>query len=231
MRMLIEKAAALEEHGSADTVWAYALEVFRGAGLTYVIYIMTNAERTNLELRTNIPQLYTATDPGQDPFLDYCCHSYEPTRTGIAYLPDYGYLPDSAQVFIRGAEKVGFRSGFGFPMHLECSPRFGGFNLGSGLDRDAFEESMAARMSDLQAFCFLVHRRLGELENDPGQLMGGLSPREREILTLICNGASRKETAKILNLSPHTVAEYSKSAYRKLGVRNRAEAARHVFGQ
>ncbi|MDU8943615.1 helix-turn-helix transcriptional regulator [Ovoidimarina sediminis] len=229
--MLIEKAAALESQNSADAVWAFALGAFRAAGLPHVIYIMTNAERTNLELRTNIPQLYTATDPGQDPFLDYCCHSYEPTRTGIAYLPDYGYLPDSAQRFIRGAEKVGFRSGFGLPMHLEGSPRFGGFNIGCGLSRDAFEDRFAPLMSDVQAFCFLVHRRLGELAKDPGHLMGGLSPREREILTLICNGASRKETAKELNLSPHTVAEYSKSAYRKLGVKNRAEAARHVFGQ
>ena len=229
--MLIEKATALEDQTSADAVWAYAMDVFRAAELPYVIYIMTDAERTRLTLRTNIPQLYAATDPAQDPFLDYCCHSYEPTRTGIAYLPDYAYLPDSAQVFIRGAETVGFRSGFGFPMHLESSPRFGGFNLGCGLDREAFEAQFAARMSDLQAFCFLVHRRLGELEKDPGRLAGTLSPREREILTLICNGASRKEAAKVLNLSPHTVAEYSKSAYRKLSVKNRAEAARHIFGQ
>ena len=190
---------------------------------------MTNAERTNLTLRTNIPQLYAATDPAQDPFLDYCCHSYEPTRTGVSYLPDYGYLPESAQGFIRGAENVGFRSGFGFPMHLEGSPRFGGFNLGCGLARDEFEADFAARMSEVQAFCLLVHRRLDHLDKNPGQLAGRLSPREREILTMICNGASRKETANTLDLSPHTVADYTKSAYRKLGVKNRAEAGRLIF--
>lgn len=228
--MLIEKAAELESHSSADAVWSFAMDMFREAQLPYVIYIMTDPERTSLELRTNIPQLYAATDPAQDPFLDYCCHSYEPTRTGVAYLPDYGYLPDSAQGFIRGAEKVGFRSGFGFPMRIDGSARFGGFNLGCGLERDAFETGFAEHMFNLQTFCFLVHRRLDELSVKDAHLAGCLSPREREILTLICNGASRKEAAKTLDLSPHTVADYSKSAYRKLGVKNRAEAARHIFG-
>ena len=52
-----------------------------------------------------------------------------------------------------------------------------------------------------------------------------LSPREREIIYLIARGLSRKECARLCQISPHTVAEYTKNAYRKLGVRNRFEAA------
>lgn len=57
---------------------------------------------------------------------------------------------------------------------------------------------------------------------------GGLSPREREILQLISTGATNPEIAKALHLSPHTVKEHSSSLYRKLSVRNRAEAVREA---
>jgi DNA-binding NarL/FixJ family response regulator len=52
-----------------------------------------------------------------------------------------------------------------------------------------------------------------------------LSPREREVLELIGEGATNREIAKRLYLSPHTVKDHTTALYRKLGVRNRAEAA------
>ena len=51
-----------------------------------------------------------------------------------------------------------------------------------------------------------------------------LSEREREVLDLIASGATNREIAERLFLSPHTVKEHTSSLYRKLGVRNRAEA-------
>ena len=53
-----------------------------------------------------------------------------------------------------------------------------------------------------------------------------LTPRELEVLREIARGASNPETALALHLSPHTVKEYCSSLYRKLEVRNRAEAVR-----
>jgi DNA-binding NarL/FixJ family response regulator len=55
-----------------------------------------------------------------------------------------------------------------------------------------------------------------------------LSEREREVLTLIASGATNREIAERLYLSPHTVKEHASSLYRKLGVKNRAEAARRA---
>jgi DNA-binding NarL/FixJ family response regulator len=55
-----------------------------------------------------------------------------------------------------------------------------------------------------------------------------LSAREREVLTLIASGATNREIAERLYLSPHTVKEHASSLYRKLGVKNRAEAARRA---
>ncbi len=51
-----------------------------------------------------------------------------------------------------------------------------------------------------------------------------LSPRERELLEYLARGISRKEAARIMNLSPHTVAEYVQAIYRKLQVSSRGEA-------
>jgi two-component system response regulator DesR len=51
-----------------------------------------------------------------------------------------------------------------------------------------------------------------------------LSERERSILELIASGATNREIARRLHLSPHTVKEQSSALYRKLEVRNRAEA-------
>jgi DNA-binding NarL/FixJ family response regulator len=51
-----------------------------------------------------------------------------------------------------------------------------------------------------------------------------LSEREREVLGLISAGSTNREIAQQLYLSPHTVKEHTSALYRKLGVRNRAEA-------
>jgi two-component system response regulator DesR len=61
-------------------------------------------------------------------------------------------------------------------------------------------------------------------EPEEASLHAGLSDRERQVLTLISTGATNNEIAEQLFLSPHTVKEHASALYRKLGVRNRAEA-------
>jgi DNA-binding NarL/FixJ family response regulator len=55
-----------------------------------------------------------------------------------------------------------------------------------------------------------------------------LSEREREVLSLIASGATNREIAERLFLSPHTVKEHTSSLYKKLKVRNRAEAVQRA---
>jgi DNA-binding CsgD family transcriptional regulator len=54
---------------------------------------------------------------------------------------------------------------------------------------------------------------------------GVLSPREREVLTLIAKGMRLPEVSDMLGITRNTAAGYIKSVYRKLGVSTRAEAA------
>jgi len=55
-----------------------------------------------------------------------------------------------------------------------------------------------------------------------------LTAREREVLDLIARGATNREIAQALFLSPHTVKEHTSVLYRKLGARNRAEAVQRA---
>lgn len=52
-----------------------------------------------------------------------------------------------------------------------------------------------------------------------------LTPREREILTMIAHGAANTEIADALAISPHTVKTHIYNIYRKIGVPNRLQAA------
>jgi two-component system response regulator DesR len=51
-----------------------------------------------------------------------------------------------------------------------------------------------------------------------------LTPREREVLTEMCTGATNREIAQRLCLSRHTVKEHTQTLFRKLGARNRTQA-------
>lgn len=52
-----------------------------------------------------------------------------------------------------------------------------------------------------------------------------LTEREREVLGLLARGFTRTDIATALGIAANTVATYTKSIYRKLGVSGRAEAA------
>lgn len=55
-------------------------------------------------------------------------------------------------------------------------------------------------------------------------LAGPLSPREREVLTLIAAGLDFQQIADELTISPATVRTHVQNAHRKLGARNRPHA-------
>ena len=77
----------------------------------------------------------------------------------------------------------------------------------------------AARMVGLGMTVFAPDRE------QPGTL---LSERERQVLHLIAIGATNREIAERLFLSPHTVKDHTRTLYRKVKARNRAEAIRRA---
>lgn len=63
---------------------------------------------------------------------------------------------------------------------------------------------------------------------DPSGPRPALSNQERAVLVHLAAGATNREIAERLHLSPHTVKEYASTLYRKLGVANRIQAARRA---
>lgn len=234
----------IEEATNVSDIWERAKRGLESVGFEYFIYVTVESDFSAPFCLSNLPDLFSSISPDQDPFLQYCCDHYEFTRTGPDYLEDYDYLPDSARMFISAARDLGFCTGYGVPVRLRGAARFGGFNLGTGLSRQMFEARMEPLQHDIRFFCLATHRRIEELTQsspiiNPGQVRGListpqteearlLSARELEVIYHVGHGLSRKECAQILGLSPNTVSDYIKSAYRKLNVKNRVDAARKL---
>lgn len=69
-------------------------------------------------------------------------------------------------------------------------------------------------------------RRVQAAPPEPEPITARLSPREEQVLTHLGLGARTSGIAHALSISEYTVNQYIKDIYRKLGISNRADAAR-----
>ena len=68
-------------------------------------------------------------------------------------------------------------------------------------------------------------RVAGALLPQPSTDIDPLSPREREVLTLVTEGMANKQIARALGITERTVKAHLGSAYRQIGVADRTSAA------
>ena len=240
--MLVKRAASLEKIGDVDTLWHAVVEALSTVGLNHIIYLTVSSTFDSPFLRSTMPNLYDNRPPQDDPFLRYSCDNYEIVPIGTEFVDGHPYLTADERAFIERAGQSGFHSGLAIPMRLQGSERFGGFILGTSLDRATFMARMFPRAEEFRLFCLLMHRRIEDLTSSLQPIqeqdfrapliappltpaLDKLTPREREVIYLLAQGRSRKEAAKICNISIHTVSDYAKSGYQKLGVHNPAQAA------
>lgn len=239
--MLMKHVAALERAETVESLWNGMLDILRTQGLDQAIYLSVKDDMSDPIELTTIPGLYEDRPLKEDPFLNHSCDSYEIISAGIEYIDHHPYVSDVQRGIVERAAQDGLRSGMGIPMRLQGSRRFGGFLLGNNMKRSEFSERFLPRKEEFRLFCLIVHRRIEELmrpdarglEEPSGPARHGewpaalerLTPREREVVLLLASGRSRADTAEICGISVHTVSDYAKIGYRKLGVHNRAQVA------
>lgn len=71
-----------------------------------------------------------------------------------------------------------------------------------------------------------TRRAIEARANDARQLIARLTARELEVLQMIAQGASNKEIARLLCISPRTIEVHRKNMMYKLGASNASEAVR-----
>jgi two-component system nitrate/nitrite response regulator NarL len=107
--------------------------------------------------------------------------------------------------------------------------------LTKDLSPDALQRAVRGiRSGDLamsRAMAAEVIQHLASATNRPSAVGGaaglpGVSAREEEVLALLADGLTDREIAERLGISPRTVETHVGSLLNKLGVRNRAQAAR-----
>ncbi|MHC9236992.1 response regulator transcription factor [Pseudooceanicola sp. 502str34] len=76
-----------------------------------------------------------------------------------------------------------------------------------------------------------VDRLSGPISRPTPQASMHLSPREEQVLRQIGLGDRTTTIAHVLGISEHTVNQYIKHLYKKIGVSNRAEAVRHAIAR
>jgi DNA-binding NarL/FixJ family response regulator len=90
-------------------------------------------------------------------------------------------------------------------------------------DWPAADIAAAVRMVGMGGSMFEPEGEAGAAGAGPG-----LSSRELEVLQLVATGATNREIAEQLHLSPHTIKEHTSALYRKLEARNRADAVQRA---
>jgi DNA-binding NarL/FixJ family response regulator len=103
-------------------------------------------------------------------------------------------------------------SGLATPADVERA--YAEYGIFACLEKQAFDRA---------AFLAIVAEAIVSGQDGRREL-GGLTPREREVLGLLVEGLANKEIARALVISPNTVKRYLKSIFEKLGVDSRAGA-------
>jgi DNA-binding NarL/FixJ family response regulator len=104
-----------------------------------------------------------------------------------------------------------------------------GYLVKSG-DASELKRAVAALYAGLAYFdphasAAIIERGKADAALDP---YGDLSPREREVMHLVCDGATTKEVARALNIGIKTAENHRSRVLSKLGLSNTAELVRYA---
>ncbi|MDO6758028.1 LuxR C-terminal-related transcriptional regulator [Phaeobacter inhibens] len=231
-RELLEAAFRLETRKSLSKTWDIIVNVMAIHNIDRILYaVRDEGVDPNWFVLSNLPDQWplaeTTNADFHEPFVTYCCATFEVTKLGIAFLDqNEGYIDDYTREYVSNLVRFDWQAGLGIPCSIVGSGRYGGFVIGNNMARHGFERSVMPLADQLQAFSLIAHRKIEScrrLDVGPPRHRR-LSAREYQVLELISSGHRPKTIAELLGLSMSSVRLYIKNARLKLGVATNEEA-------
>lgn len=231
-RILLEAAYNIETARSAQKAWECLIEPLARLKLDKVIYVTRNDAapvhwHVISTLPNNWPLELTYAPEFSEPFVTYCCATFDPTKLGAEYLEiNDHYIDDYTRDYVNKVRKFGWTAGIGIPTSLKGSGRHGGFILGNDMVRYDFERTVMPLVDDLRTLCLVANAKLSASQDKGAKpdVQATLSPRETQTLLLLSQGLRPKRIADELGLKESTIRLYTKNARAKLGAASNHEA-------
>jgi DNA-binding CsgD family transcriptional regulator len=224
-RSAFEFIEGIERHSTTGEIMGAMEALLKKHGFEYhcVSFLATATETLEDVLLSNrLPEewlkLYIEKEyVHDDPAFRYAKTVVRPFRwfKEAPYNPERE--PRAAEVVQRAAD-FGILDGFVIPV-ASTAGRMGQIWFG-GRTPDLPEHQLPA----LHLTAIYAFDRILKLHCSPAQYQASLTPREREVLTLVANGKSAWEIGEVLHISSRTVKEHAKNFCRKLDAVNRTQA-------
>ena len=155
-----------------------------------------------------------------DPVLRGCLQSYGP----VPWEELDWSTPVAAKLMSDAVEAGLGWQGLSLPIRGPDG-QFAVFTLSDRSEDNAWTRKRKDLMSDAILISHVLNQRVLEfVDGADGHIVGQLSPRESDVLSLLAVGQTRAQAADTLGISPHTARVYIESARRKMGASNTLHA-------
>lgn len=217
---------------SSDAIWEAAAGFCAGLGSDNLVYGVRHPRSgsTPLALRMTPPllpwrEVYLAHgDDRRDPLFSYGAELPPSFYTGPEFMPDHTYLKAEDKAVIERAAAFGFISGLAFVMPRQDDTVVAGWNILTGLKREAALVQFSQFGGVLQMAATLAHREMVHREDIQRKRSKRLSPRQRECLQWLASGLRNEQIAEKMNIRPVTVDLHLREARAQLGAQTREQA-------
>lgn len=224
---------------TVEQIKTLAVDFFQSLGIEYVIYTYCrgykNTKKDTVFLSSMDEawiELYQQKHYAEiDPFFTYCCDSYDSMKMGVEYIGGYHFLSDDERDFIKEAHKMtGFSAGISVIMRRKnLGPDFGGWNLGTNLNKDDFDELYEQHKNTIRLAAVYIHEQITiVLDKDINErskyLAQTLTSQQINCLQLLAEGYRTQQIADKLNIKPVTVEHHVRNAKERLNATTREQA-------
>lgn len=229
----------LDKQASVEAVWKTGVEAFKQQGIEYLIYLYCRSYQStepDVVMLSTMPdawnyQYHSKKQSQVDPYLSICCQSYHPMKTGAEYVDDYKYLTKDQVSFVKQASRdSGFTAGVSFVMRRKgTGPDYGGWNIGTSLDRKAFDQLYDQNLHNWRLTAMYIHERLLTVyDQDKQERLSyqsiELTQRQVDCLTLLAQGKRVQQIADTLSIKVVTVDHHISEAKKRLSATTREQA-------